>query len=206
MIVLPIAYFPPIPWYSAISGEEAVLLEVYQHYRKQKYTNRMYIRSANRVLPLSIPVERRGMRMPIKEKKISYQDDWQKQHWQSLISAYRNSPYFLYYEDELSSLYKQKPVYLLDFLESCLGFIQDKMKLDTQFKLTAEYFPTESYADKDFRDAFDSGRQELPAWFTSLPYPQVFEGFESGLSILDLLFNMGPEGNRLILDGKANLY
>jgi len=204
MIVLPIAYFPPIPWYSATWEEESILLEIHQHYRKQQYSNRMIIRSANRPLPLSIPVTRRGSRMPIKDKKISYQENWQKQHWQSLVSAYRNSPYFLFYEDELQKLYNQKPVYLLDFLELCLGFVQKKLQLPAHWTYTTEYFPSESYKGTDYREDFKPGGLVVPEWFTVKPYPQVFEGFVGGLSILDLLFTEGPEGKRIIYAGKTS--
>lgn len=205
MIVLPIAYFPPISWYSAISTEEMVLIEIFQHYRKQQYTNRMYIRSANRVLPLSIPVTRRGMRMPIREKKISYQEDWQKQHWQSLVSAYRNSPYFLYYEDELQKLFQTKPIFLFDMLEASLTFVQDKLQLPIDLNYTQEYFAQEEYGENDFRNTFDPARKELPSWFVSTTYMQVFEGFEPNLSILDVLFNLGPAGKRILAEGGANL-
>ena len=130
MIVLPVAYFPPIPWFTAIYDQEEILLEYCQHYRKQQISNRMYIKAANGNLGLSIPVQRRGRKMPIKDKKISYQENWTKQHWVSLYSAYRNSPYFLYYEAELEKIYKRKPIFLIDFLEESLAFCLEKLRLE----------------------------------------------------------------------------
>lgn len=165
----------------------------------------MFIRSANRILPLSIPVARRGRKMPIKDKKISYQEDWQKQHWISLLSAYRNSPYFLYYEDELKSLYQNKPEYLLDFQESCLNFLLQKLKIESQFSYTTEYQEESFYGDKDFRRAFGAQPAESPDWYNAKSYPQVFEGFVPGLSALDILFNEGPESQRIIKEGMISL-
>ena len=205
MIVLPAAYFPPIPWMGAIMEEKEVLIEIWQHYRKQQYTSRMFIRSANRTLPLSIPVARRGRKMPIRDKKISYQEDWQKQHWISLVSAYRNSPYFLYYEDELQKLYQSKPTFLLDFQESSLNFLQEKLKIDTTFSYTTEYQEESFYGESDLRKDFGSQPTDIPDWYNAKNYPQVFEGFVPGLSTLDILFNEGPESKRIIKEGMISL-
>ncbi|MDW3647352.1 MAG: WbqC family protein [Bacteroidia bacterium] len=205
MIVLPAAYFPPIPWFGAVLGKKEVLIEIWQHYRKQQYTSRMFIRSANRVLPLSIPVARRGRKMSIKDKKISYQEDWQKQHWISLLSAYRNSPYFLYYEDELQAIYQSKPVYLLEFQQTCLDFLLQKLNLSIAYSYTNEYQEENYYGEKDLRRDFGSQPSDSPDWYNAKSYPQVFEGFEPGLSALDLLFNEGPESQRIIKEGMISL-
>ncbi|MEL6255217.1 MAG: WbqC family protein [Bacteroidota bacterium] len=205
MIVLPAAYFPPIPWFGAILEEKEALIEIFQHYRKQQYTSRMFIRSANRTLALSIPVARRGRKMPIKDKKISYQEDWQKQHWISLQSAYRNSPYFLYYEDELKNLYQKKPAYLLEFQEYCLNFLIEKLSISTKFSYTSEYQEESFYDEKDFRREFGTHPTDGPDWYKARRYPQVFEGFVPGLSALDVLFNEGPESKRIIKEGMISL-
>ena len=116
-VVFPIAYFPPVHWFAKAISFDQIYLEVNQHFRKQQITNRMHIRAANGILPLTIPIKRRGSKTPVKDKKISYAENWQKQHWQSLISAYSNSPYFIYYEDEVANgIFQKKHEFLLDFL------------------------------------------------------------------------------------------
>jgi hypothetical protein len=196
--VYPIAYFPPIPWFVAARREEAFLLEVCQHYRKQQITNRMWIKGPNRALPLTIPVERRGARAPIRDKKISYAENWQKQHWYSWIAAYRNSPYFEYYEDDFRPLFEQKYVYLVDLLTEALGVLWQKLDLALRYSYTEEYHPASFYG-RDFRMDFQAGLEAFPLWFQPQVYPQVFPGFTPGLSIVDLLFNEGPNC-RLLLD------
>ena len=201
MNIYPIGYFPSIPWYTAAIQEESVLLEVSQYFRKQQITNRMHIRVANRVFPLTIPIKRRGAKVRINEKQISYAEDWPAHHWKSLKSAYANSPYFEYYAYELNQLYEEKPVSLLDFLKSCLEWSFTQLGVETHLEFTEEYQEASHY-DTDFRTAIDPRNKVLPNWFYPHRYTQVFEGFELGLSILDLLFNLGPESTQFLRRSK----
>lgn len=189
--IFPIHYFPPVPWFAAAMQEQEILLEVCQHYRKQQYTNRIRIRAANSVLPLIIPLDRKGSKTPIAQKIISYREEWQKQHWKSLESAYRASPYFVYYEDTLATFYDASHTSLLDFHLKALDWILAILDHQVPVRLTESYLPPDAYA-VDYRDSFDPAGKMLPPWFRPLPYPQVFEGFSPGLSILDLVFNEGP--------------
>lgn len=164
---------------------------------KQQYTNRMRIRAANRVLPLIIPLDRKGSKMPIASKCISYREEWQKQHWKSLESAYRATPYFTYYEDALAEFYFERHDSLLEFHLKGLGWVLRLLDHTVPLRLTGHYAPADSYTH-DYRESFDPSGATLPPWFSPLPYPQVFEGFYPGLSILDLLFNEGPQAAPLL--------
>ena len=199
MNIFPVGYFPPLPWFAAAIHEKHLLLEVNQFFRKQQITNRMHIRVANRVLPLTIPIQRRGAKVIIRHKRISYAENWPDHHWKSLQSAYANSPYFDYYRDELHRLYDSKPELLIDFLKKSIEWSCRVLGVEKVMKESAQYHPA-SYYQHDFRQDFDPGRKKLPEWFISKSYPQVFEGFEAGLSILDLLFNQGPESRKLLTE------
>lgn len=198
--IYPICYFPPIPWFAAAFKEEKFVLEVAQHFRKQQYTNRMQVKISNRILPLTIPIQRRGAKTPIRDKKISYTEDWQKQHWRTLVSAYQASPYFMYYEDRFRRFYEDKPVFLMDLLTDVLNCMASIIDWEPSFVLSDEYHPTDHYT-ADYRQSFDPSAQSQPDWFISQPYPQVFEGagFTPGLSMIDLIFNEGPTSRSLIL-------
>lgn len=202
MTVFPLQYFPPIPWFVAAQRETTLRLEVSQHYRKQRYTNRMRIRAANRVLPLIIPLERTGSKTAIADKRISYQDGWHKQHWKSIESAYRAAPYFEYYETRLRPFYQGTETSLLTFHLEALRWILELLQLDPEIQLSESYSPPDSY-QTDYRNVFDPTGAHLPTWFQPLPYPQVFEGFVPGLTILDLIFNEGPNA-RLLLKNMLN--
>jgi hypothetical protein len=190
--VFPLAYCPPISWFALVCREEKICLELAQPYQKQQYTNRMFIRVSNQVMPLSIPVERRSRHAPIREKRIAYQQDWQRHHWRSIRFAYQNSPFFAFYEDFFHPFYKQPYEYLAPFHLDWLKLWFELLGKKIQWEVTQAFRPAEAYA-RDYREAFDPVRKSLPIGVQNLPYPQVFEGFEPDLSILDLLCNLGPE-------------
>src|SRR5699024_6672980 len=123
---------------------------------------------------------------------IENQYDWQRIHWKSLETAYRSSPFFEFYEDELIELYEKEFSYLLDFNLECLEVLKSCLQLDKTENFTNEY-KTEYSEIADYRNLIRAKRKplfELPA------YDQVFvekHGFIPNLSILDLMFNKGPE-------------
>lgn len=190
--VFPLCYFPPIPWFVAALRHGQVWLDAGQPYRKQQYSSRAFIQVANRTLPLTIPVERRSARAPLRDKAISFAEDWAGQHWRSLRTAYRNSPYFTYYEDRLAPLFHAPEAQLAAHNRRCLQVVLDLLHLD----LDLGDLPGEAPAPAaDYRQAFDPSLRTLPPWFDPQPYGQVFEPFVPGLSILDLLCNLGPESS-----------
>ncbi|MFK7923934.1 MAG: WbqC family protein [Bacteroidia bacterium] len=191
MAIFPIAYFPPISWFSAAIQYDFIELEVSQHFRKQQYTNRMWIKGANGDMKLSIPVGRKGARMPIKEKKISYEVNWQLQHFRSWEAAYRNSPYYEYYIDSFQPLFQKRPVFLVDHLEQAILICQQKLGLSWDIKMSEDFHPLQKTGEIEWRSVFDPTRQKPYDGFQAVKYPQVFDGFSPDLSIVDLLFNEG---------------
>lgn len=185
-------YLAPIAYYKALLTSEALLLEQYNHYEKKSYQNRCEILAANGQIALSVPVEKtKHPKTPFNEVKIAYHTDWQKQHLKAIISAYQNSPFCEYYIDDLRTFYEQKYEYLLEF--NCA--LQDKIlelldeKIETS--LTAAFYQDNDV--NDLRFAFHPKKKDPEKY---KPYIQVFSeklGFHPNLSILDLLFNLGPE-------------
>lgn len=206
MKILPLCYFPPVHWYAALAAEEEVWLEVCQHYRKQQLSSRTLIKVANRVLPLTIPVRRRGAKIAIRDKKMSHAENWQIQHWRSLESAYRNSPYFEYYGEEIQQSIVRAEENLLDFLMAQIDLMNNFLGIETKIRFTDTYLEPGNQKE-DLRGDFSARVGILPEWFHTTPYPQVFGEFQAGLSILDLLFNLGPEARVLLLDSiKRDLF
>lgn len=201
MAIFPVYYFPPVSWFVAAAGESELWLEEHQHYHKQEYYNRMRIPGPNTVMVLSVPVQRRGERVPLRESLISYEQDWQKIHWRSIESAYRSSPWFEYYEDRLSFIFEQKWERLLDLNLAALALLRDILLPGVEWQFAASYEKASPHG-ADYRDAFDPTGVKLSAWYEPVTWTQVFGGFEKDPSALDLICNLGPEAAAHLLKCK----
>jgi hypothetical protein len=191
-IILHPTYFPSIAHFVAIAQAKAIVFEVDDNFVKQTYRNRTYIYGANGKLGLNIPViHSQKNRQKYRDVKIFNAENWQNQHWKSLLSAYRTSPFFEYYEDELRPLFNQKTDVLLDFNLKCFELICDCLQLELKTSKTKVYQKNIENGT-DFRHLVNA-KKETPYSLES--YTQVFgnkHGFIPNLSILDLLFNEGP--------------
>jgi hypothetical protein len=189
-MIFPLFYFGPISYFSKLADSSNFRFEINENFRKQTYRNRCYIQGANGKLRLAIPIEHDGNRQ-MKDIKMSDESNWRKEHFKSLVSAYKSSPFFEFYEDDLAPIYQKNEKFLADFNISTLEFVFGKLKLDLKISLTETYI--ENQDEADFRNFFNSKKEPNPKDFPE--YTQVFgERFEfiSDLSILDLLFNEGP--------------
>ncbi|MCF7567747.1 WbqC family protein [Sabulilitoribacter arenilitoris] len=191
-ILLHPAYFPNIAHFVAMVQAKEVVFESDDNFVKQTYRNRAYIYGANGKLALNIPViHSQKNRRKYRDVKIFNDENWQSLHWKSLLSAYRTSPFFEYYEDDIKPLFNSKVNYILDFNLKCIEVIFDCLQLDLNTTKT-ETFQKSVENKIDFRGLVNA-KKEQPQKFEI--YTQVFSnkhGFIPNLSILDLLFNEGP--------------
>jgi hypothetical protein len=192
--VLPMFYLPPIEYFTQLNiYNPDFVIERHEHFPKQTYRNRANIYSPDGLLTLVVPVVRGSKaHKPVKDVKISYDFNWQRLHWMGLQNCYRRSAYFEYYEDDFAPFYETKETFLFDYNEKLLQVILKQLKIKT----TISY--TESY-EADYPNLVDLRQSINPkklSPFQQKPYFQVFDerhGFMKNLSIVDLLFNQGPQ-------------
>ena len=184
------SYFPSISHFVAISQCDLVTFEMDDNFQKQTNRNRMYIYSPNGIQLLNIPVKHsKTAHQKTKEIKIENDFDWQKQHFKSLEAAYRSSPFFEYFEDDIASIFQKKHTFLMDLNLETMAIVSKCLGLEFDYNETTEYFH-EVKDITDFRPLIN-GKKDTAVFE---PYTQVFEekhGFINNLSILDLLFNEG---------------
>lgn len=202
LCIIPSAYLAPIPFYKAMVKGDDVLIEQWDNYVKQTFRNRCIIAGANGKQVLTIPVEKPANgKSLMKDLRISDHGNWRHLHWNALESSYGKSPFFEYYADDLRPFYERKWEFLIDYNEALQEKMFELLDIEVKTERTTSFLPVtspsaEQKTDNSFLDlrhlAEPSALLDLP--FT--PYYQVFaqrHGFTPHLSIVDLLFNMGPE-------------
>ena len=192
MKIFPVYYFPPVSWFSAALHAGDIVLERHEFYRKQHYFNRTRILAANKVLKLTIPIVKAREHTPLHQREISFAENWARDHWISITSAYRSSPYFEFYEDRIERFFTDVNPNLFDHNLATIQFFIDALQLDIRLSFSDQFHGEGHYA-QDFRPDFPARNAEPPTWFKPVPYQQVFgDSFAADLSMLDLLCNLGP--------------
>jgi len=194
------AYFAPVQYYWHWRRSELPLMEACEHYIKQTWRNRCVIGTANGSMTLSLPVEGNAEKTNIRDIHLSDHGNWQHLHWNSIESAYNSSPFFEYYADDLRPFFEKKPNFLFDFNEEIREKMCELLEIETTSEKTTVYYPEREIPNGwvDLRNIIHPKKNWAvnDPMFVPEPYYQVFDrkfGFQPNLSILDLLFNMGPE-------------
>ncbi|PZR22009.1 MAG: hypothetical protein DI539_06545 [Flavobacterium psychrophilum] len=183
-------YFPSISHFVAMTKADGITFEVEDNFQKQTNRNRMYIYSPNGIQLLNIPVKHTKMaHQKFKDTRLEHAFDWQKQHFKSLEAAYRTSPFFEYFEDDIRPIFEKKHEFMMDLNFQAMEIVTSCLGMDFSYEKTTEYFH-EVEGVQDLRH-LTNGKKDTAQFET---YTQVFEekhGFINNLSILDLLFNEG---------------
>ena len=194
------AYLPTVRYMSVLAKYGAATIEQYETFPKQTFRNRTTIATGNGLMMLNVPVSRpSGNHTTTAEMVVSYHEPWNIRHWRAIASAYNAAPYFLYYKDELEEILMHQYEHLLQLNEALLNYLLKKLKITCQLEYTQSFIKeTASYID--LRESL-TAKKDDPS-ITYPPYSQVFEsrhGFLPNLSVIDLLFNLGPEAKSYLL-------
>ncbi|WP_395051968.1 WbqC family protein [Flavobacterium sp.] len=197
-ILLQPTYFPSISSFVAMAKAETITFEMDDNFQKQTNRNRMYIYSPNGLQMLNIPVKHsKETHQKTRDIKIETDFNWQKQHFKSLEAAYRSSPFFEYFEDDIHKIFDKKHTFLLDLNFETMTLVSKCLGLPFDYKKTTEYF-NEVPQFLDYR-TLANGKKDTSKFES---YTQVFGekfGFINNLSILDLLFNEGRYAKEYLL-------
>jgi len=201
-ILLSTACFPTISYIKSILCSHHVYIEQNENYIKQTYRNRYNIYAANGLLSLSVPVNfATNKKILIKDVRIDYDTNWQKQHFKSIESAYRSAPFYEFLIDDFMPFFNEKHTFLLDFNYSVLLTIFKILEINNNIVLSSD-FEKNPVSKFDIRNAIHPKKENL--FSTNFnEYPQVFadkHGFKKDLSFLDLLFNLGGEAYSYLID------
>jgi hypothetical protein len=186
--LLATTYFGPVQWYQKLYRADSVIIDADETFMKQSFRNRCYIAAANGVQALTVPIERARL---TRDVRISDHGDWRRIHWNAITSAYGESPFFDYYQDDLRPFYERHWDFLFDFNEAIRQVVCDLIDIHPTLSVVRGYEGT-----TDYRTAINPKHPEPDADFLPKPYYQVYAiryGFQPNLSVLDLLLNMGPE-------------
>jgi hypothetical protein len=192
-IIVSSAYLPPSEYFSVISQADEIFVEKHENYLKQTYRNRTYILSAHGPQPLSIPVYLGSVhKTPVKDIRIDYSKRWQQVHLRAMAAAYNSSPYFEFYFENIEKIIFKNHTFILDLNMELTESVLEILKIIRIISFTSDFEPIEE-KEYDFRYTI-SPKEE--SHFFIKEYPQVFSRggeFVNGLSIIDLIFNMGPD-------------
>lgn len=199
--ILSTTYFGPIQWYQKLHRYNLCIVEQYDHFQKQTFRNRCVIATTAGTQALTVPVERpadsRLDKTLVRDIRISDHGSWRHLHWNALCSAYGESPFFEFYEDDLRPFFDKKWEFLIDFNMAITSKMCELLQIEPNIRLSEEYIEASSCGDADdYRDVIRPKHPLPDESFSPQPYYQVYSlkhGFMPNMSILDLLFNEGNE-------------
>lgn len=198
-IYLSSAYLAPIEYYTKLLTYGHIKIEQHDHYVKQTYRNRCTIAAPDGPLTLTVPIIKPNTpKCPMCDIRISEHGNWRHLHWNAIESAYNHTPFFEYYKDDFRPFYEKRIDFLIDFNEALSELICHLIDIQPDMARTDYYHTTFTADEIDAREQIHPKKDFTieDSGFTPYPYYQVFQeklGFLPNLSIIDLLFNMGPE-------------
>ncbi|GHB58798.1 WbqC family protein [Persicitalea jodogahamensis] len=199
-VLLDLQFLPCLEYFACLLQYDTLRLEACENLPRRSPRNRCRVLTANKIDTLTVPLLDSRRAIPVRDVKIDYGQPWGRRHWGCLQSAYGKSPYFEYYAADFQAIYQRAHAFLFDFnldlLTLCLRFLGAK----TEIAYTLSYQTDVEKTVYDARSLINPRKSaETGLFYQSVPYYQTFgNDFVSNLSIIDLLFNKGPESPLII--------
>lgn len=202
-LLIELHYLPCIDYVSGLIRSGQVQLEAHEHYQKQSYRNRCYVRTANKIDTLTVPVQRGTHHQPIREVRVNNEQNWQTHHWRCLQAAYGKAPFFEYYAPYFEPIYQKDWTFLFDLTYELLTICLKLVRLPVGINLTEWYQKSPPIGLFDARAMVNPGKgAETYIFHNPVAYAQNFgQTFVPNLSIIDLLFCQGPSASDVLRAG-----
>jgi hypothetical protein len=199
-LLIELHFLPSIEYFCALQQFDEVILEKHEHFVKQSYRNRCYINTANGKELLTVPLTEKHGKVFIKDIRIDYTKKWQNNHWRTIESAYRNSPYFEHYADEIRGAIFKNYSFVFDLNMYLLSFCLQSLKWDLKLSESVSYEPIPQNGIVDYRSVINAKKSYSErGFYEPVSYYQIFGNrFAENLSVIDLLFCEGPQSYRII--------
>ncbi len=198
-LLIDLQYLPCLEYFSQLLQADTIYLEAHENFQKQSYRNRCKILAANKIDILSVPVLNSNSKKLIREVEIDYTQPWQKNHWRALKSAYGKAPYYEYVYDYFEKIYDKKPRFLWDLNQEALTVCLKLLKIEKKILFTTEYNNDRGIHVNETIDMRSLIHPKKQGEMAEVRYTQVFgKDFVSNLSIIDLIFNEGPNGKAVL--------
>lgn len=205
-VLIELQYLPPLAWFVLLDSAEQLVLDAHEHYVKQTYRNRCYIKGPHQVEKLTVPVLGGNKKILTSEILIDYSQKWVQQHWRALQAAYGKTPFFEHYAPFFREIYEREPARLWELNMELLTLCLKLLRIDKTIRFTDAYLESTNPLISDCRSLINPKKNHvIDNIYRSVSYNQIFgKDFVSNLSIVDLLFCEGPAA-RLILQESANI-
>lgn len=199
--IIDLQLFPSINYIKNLLDCTNITIELFEFTQKMRIRNRYIISGSNGLIALTVPISGgRNQKALYKDTKIDFSEDWQTKHWKTLQSSYNKSPFFEYYAPDLKNIFFSKEEYLVSFNYKMLDWIIKVLKINV-LVFFSEFYLERSKSILDLRNNFLPNEVVVEENNWKPRYPQVFQdrfGFLPNLSILDMLFCVGPNTINLL--------
>jgi hypothetical protein len=199
-------YLPCIDYFAAITNDAEIFVERHENYIKQSYRNRCHVLTANGMGSLVVPVIHRSGKTAITELQIDHSQKWFNIHWRTIQSAYGNAPFYEYYRDDLHKILSTKHEFLYDLNLNLLTLCLSWLKHPGKVKETLAYEKNPDGSVHDLRSLIHPKKAGLQTFHSHSAYHQVFGNmFVPNLSLIDVVFCLGPDARHYLEKGKSEL-
>lgn len=199
-VLIELQYLPPLAWFVLLNRKGDFVIDAHEHYVKQTYRNRAYIKGPHQLEKLTVPVQGGSKKIRTSEILIDYRQKWVQQHWRALRTAYGKAPFFEHYAPYFQEVYDREPARLWELNWELLTLCLKLLDIDKTIGFTDAYLESTNPLILDYRSGINPKRTDVVTnIYRPVPYNQIFgKDFAGNLSVVDLLFCEGPAAGLLL--------